>query len=58
MKLPLAIWAMGAASMLGELTLGLGNLISSGVILAFYWSVFLSKIVNHTSIQQRLLINF
>ncbi|MGK7893450.1 MAG: M48 family metallopeptidase [Xenococcus sp. (in: cyanobacteria)] len=32
----MAIWAMGAASMLGELTLGLGNLISSGVILAFY----------------------
>ncbi len=32
----MAIWVMGAASMLGELTLGLGNLISSGVILAFY----------------------
>ncbi len=32
----MAIWAMGAASMLGELTLGLGNLIGSGVILAFY----------------------
>ena len=32
----MAIWAMGAASMLGELTLGLGNLITSGVILAFY----------------------
>ncbi len=32
----MAIWAMGAASMLGELTLGLGNLISSGVIVAFY----------------------
>ncbi len=32
----MAIWTMGAASMLGELTLGLGNLISSGVILAFY----------------------
>lgn len=32
----MAIWAMGAASMLGELTLGLGNLISSGLIYAFY----------------------
>jgi Zn-dependent protease with chaperone function len=32
----MAIWAMGAASLLGELTLGLGNIISSGLILAFY----------------------
>lgn len=32
----MAMWAMGAASLLGELTLGLGNLISSGLIYAFY----------------------
>ena len=32
----MAIWAMGAASMLGEFTLGLGNIISSGLIVAFY----------------------
>ena len=32
----MAMWVMGAASLLGELTLGLGNLISSGLILAFY----------------------
>jgi Zn-dependent protease with chaperone function len=32
----MAIWAMGAASLLGELTLGLGNVISSGLIYAFY----------------------
>ena len=32
----MAIWGLGAASMLGELTLGLGNLFSSGLILAFY----------------------
>ncbi|MGH2412801.1 MAG: M48 family metallopeptidase, partial [Microcystaceae cyanobacterium] len=32
----MAIWAMGAASLLGEITLGLGNLISSGLIYAFY----------------------
>jgi Zn-dependent protease with chaperone function len=32
----MAIWAMGAASLLGELTLGLGNLISTGLIYAFY----------------------
>ena len=32
----MAIWAMGAASILGELTFGLGNLISSGLIFAFY----------------------
>jgi Zn-dependent protease with chaperone function len=32
----MAIWAMGAASMLGEMTLGLGNLISNSLIYAFY----------------------
>jgi Zn-dependent protease with chaperone function len=32
----MAIWAMGAASLLGELTLGLGNLISTGLIYSFY----------------------
>ena len=32
----MAIWVMGAAELLGELTLGLGNVISSGLILAFY----------------------
>ena len=32
----MAIWAMGAASLLGELTLGLGNIISTGLIYAFY----------------------
>jgi Zn-dependent protease with chaperone function len=32
----MAIWAMGAASLLGELTLGLGNLISTSLIYAFY----------------------
>ncbi|MDJ0716135.1 MAG: M48 family metallopeptidase [Prochloraceae cyanobacterium] len=32
----MAIWAMGAASMLGDLTLGLGKLITSGLIFAFY----------------------
>lgn len=32
----MAIWAMGAASLLGELTFGLGNLISTGLIYAFY----------------------
>jgi len=32
----MAIWAMGVASMLGELTFGLGNLVSSGLIFAFY----------------------
>jgi Zn-dependent protease with chaperone function len=32
----MAIWAMGAASLLGEITLGLGNVISSGLIYAFY----------------------
>lgn len=35
----MAIWAMGAAQMLGEMTLGLGNAIGSGLIFAFYeWS--------------------
>jgi Zn-dependent protease with chaperone function len=32
----MAIWAMGAASMLGEMTLGLGSLISNSLIYAFY----------------------
>jgi Zn-dependent protease with chaperone function len=32
----MGIWAMNAASMLGEMTFGLGNLISSGLIYAFY----------------------
>ncbi len=32
----MAIWAMSAASMLGELTLGLGNIITTGLIYAFY----------------------
>lgn len=32
----IAIWAMGAAQFLGELTLGIGNLVSSGLIFAFY----------------------
>jgi Zn-dependent protease with chaperone function len=32
----MGIWAMSAASMLSELTLGLGNLVSSGLIFAFY----------------------
>lgn len=32
----MGIWAMNAASMLSELTLGLGNLVSSGLIYAFY----------------------
>ncbi|MEA5534093.1 M48 family metallopeptidase [Crocosphaera sp. XPORK-15E] len=32
----MAIWAMGAASLLGELTLGLGNIITTGLIFAFY----------------------
>ena len=32
----MAMWAMGAASLLGELTLGLGNVISSSLIYAFY----------------------
>jgi Zn-dependent protease with chaperone function len=32
----MAIWAMGAASIIGDLTLGLGQLITTGLILAFY----------------------
>ena len=32
----MAIWAMGLASTLGEMTMGLGNLVSSGLIYAFY----------------------
>lgn len=32
----MAIWAMGAASLLGEMTLGLGNLLTTGLIYAFY----------------------
>lgn len=32
----MGMWAMSAASMLSEVTLGLGNLISSGLIYAFY----------------------
>lgn len=32
----MALWVMGAASMLGDLTLGLGKLITTGMIYAFY----------------------
>lgn len=32
----MGIWAMNAASMLGELTFGFGNLVSSGLLYAFY----------------------
>lgn len=32
----MAIWAMGVASAIGEMTFGLGNLVSSGLIYAFY----------------------
>jgi Zn-dependent protease with chaperone function len=32
----MAMWAMNAASTIGELTFGLGNLVSSGLIYAFY----------------------
>jgi Zn-dependent protease with chaperone function len=32
----MGIWAMNAASMLSEVTFGLGNLVSSGLIYAFY----------------------
>ncbi|GGA10088.1 M48 family metalloprotease [Okeania sp. KiyG1] len=32
----MAIWAMGIASMIGEVTFGLGNVVSSGLIYAFY----------------------
>ncbi len=32
----MGIWALNAASMLSEVTLGLGNIVSSGLIFAFY----------------------
>jgi Zn-dependent protease with chaperone function len=32
----MAIWVMNAASVIGEMTFGLGNLISQGLIVAFY----------------------
>ncbi|MGL5081060.1 MAG: M48 family metallopeptidase [Microcoleaceae cyanobacterium] len=32
----MAIWAMGVASTIGDLTMGIGNLVSSGLIYAFY----------------------
>jgi Zn-dependent protease with chaperone function len=32
----MAMWAMSAASMIGELTFGLGNVVSQGLIYAFY----------------------
>jgi Zn-dependent protease with chaperone function len=32
----MGLWAMNAASMLSEVTLGLGNIVSSGLIYAFY----------------------
>ena len=32
----MAMWAMSAASLFGELTLGLGNIITTGLIFAFY----------------------
>lgn len=32
----MAIWVMNAASWLGDLTLGIGNIITTGLILAFY----------------------
>ncbi len=32
----MAIWAMGVASSIGEMTMGLGNLVGSGLIYAFY----------------------
>lgn len=32
----MGIWAMNAAAMLGEMTFGIGNLVSSGLIYAFY----------------------
>ena len=32
----MGIWAMGAASILGEMTLGIGTLVSTGLIIAFY----------------------
>lgn len=32
----MALWAMSVASMIGEMTFGLGNLVSTGLIYAFY----------------------
>lgn len=32
----MAIWAMGTATIVGELTFGIGNIISSGLVYAFY----------------------
>jgi Zn-dependent protease with chaperone function len=32
----MALWAMGAANILGELTLGIGDILSTGLILAFF----------------------
>lgn len=32
----MAVWALTAASVLGEMTFGIGNLISSGLVFAFY----------------------
>ncbi|MGB2925761.1 MAG: M48 family metallopeptidase [Limnothrix sp.] len=32
----MAMWAMGAASFVGEITLGLGNVITTGLLYAFY----------------------
>ena len=32
----MAIWAMNTATMIGEMTFGLGNVISSGLVFAFY----------------------
>jgi Zn-dependent protease with chaperone function len=32
----MALWAMGAASFLGDITFGIGNVISTGLIFAFY----------------------
>jgi Zn-dependent protease with chaperone function len=32
----MALWAMNAASIIGEMTFGIGNLVSSGLIYAFY----------------------
>lgn len=32
----MALWAMGAASFLGDLTFGIGNIVSTGLIYAFY----------------------
>lgn len=32
----MAVWAMSVASMIGEITFGIGNIVSSGLIYAFY----------------------